>query len=307
MPQGIGYPSTTLAGEGGRPAIDAATGAPLTIEMLLARRGLMGYSGNHNLQQMVARQNQGDPMNNSAGGTVDDSGQMVTRTDGAGPSSLDGVDPVAPQGPTTFDPTTGLDAAEMEEIQEASMLDMLGPAAAIGGAVGAGYYLSRVLARINNRRASVGAPPVTPEVASSIAASTGSNSMVAPDVANYTIEPEMPSSNIVDGEIVPERALLGGPQRMLQGPETKKALTDRKAPARARADRAARGQPNDMDTIPLKQRNAGSMDPYATADALRERGMKMRGNNRGPAKPVTGERMDSIERTTSRRIPRIRP
>lgn len=303
MPQGIGYPSTTLAGEGGRPAMDAATNTPLTIEMLLARRGLMGYGGNHNLQQMMARQNAMGQQSGAGGGTVDDSGRVVTRSGGVGPASIGGVTDPSMQSSATVDPTTGLDTSETEELQEASMLDMLAPAAGVGAAAGAGYYIGQALRRINNRRMAQGMPPVDES------AVTMNNSLVEISPQSSMQQPMLTDGRAQQMMIGQEQqGLLTGPDVIAgQAPETQRALTDRKAPAKARANRAAAGQPNDVDTIPLRQRLPGSMEPYAVADELRNRGMSIRGNTRGPAGSVDGERLDGVNRATSRRIPRVRP
>ena len=150
MPQNVGYPATTLAGPDGRPAMEPGSNTPLTIEALLARRGLLGVnSGMTNMSANTAY-TAGVPTLPNSGPTVESgmaSGGAPASSNnmgGAVPQAGGGdVAPVEQEDMTQFIPPDAT-PEEVAAIEEASMLDQALIGAGVGGGAFLGYKLMQM-------------------------------------------------------------------------------------------------------------------------------------------------------------------
>jgi hypothetical protein len=166
MPQGQGY-GTVLAGQDpSQPAIEQSTGQPLTMEALLARRGLLSVGGGMNVFNQMARGRNGAPGAAPVTG-ADMAGSVVDAATGgnpagasnAGPGALPGInapggDQAVPAGATA---ATG-DPLEPQTSDDDGFLKLLAGAAALGG----GAWAINKLRQLYGQRAQTG-QPITPE------------------------------------------------------------------------------------------------------------------------------------------------
>ena len=111
---------TVLAGPDGKPAIDAATGMPLTMEAMMARRGILAVNGAsspfNQQQQAQTVQPQGIVASSPEPTSVAEAIKMMRQAGGA--MNVTGVtpsvDPLNPSVNTTLPgPTAGGDASDL--------------------------------------------------------------------------------------------------------------------------------------------------------------------------------------------------
>ena len=269
MPQNVGYPATTLAGPDGRPAMEPGSNTPLTIEALLARRGLLGVnSGMTNMSANTAY-TAGVPTLPNSGPTVESGmasgGAPASSNNMGGAVPQDGggdVAPVEQEDMTQFIPPDAT-PEEVAAIEEASMLDQ----ALIGAGVGGGAFLGYKLMQMYQAR---GIQPPAPVV------------VAAQQMQGL--------GNAARGLPAPTRTLaLPAPTLALPAPAAAAAAAAAApAPAEESATRAA-----------LAKRAEATRASYDMIDALKASGMQTAPTGRG-ARPAPQNDSAGVRRTLDR-------
>lgn len=263
-------PELVLAGQDpSQPAIDASSGAPVTIEELLRRRGLMSYNGNMRFSPLEMS---GSGAGDTTAGMAGSGNGVATAANGANLSMGDVAGVVGSEQDIpddmrrTFEGIAGNTQSEAEADQWIETLAALG---AGGAGMTALWYLWKRRNGLGTSGPSSGGnlpaaavPPTAPNGGAGGSSTVNNSLRNDPGTAGA-----LPDNSIVDGEfseVRPEQIGARQPiitSEMPQGAPAndntvagaiaarRGAGVDRRAQASDVAARAAAGQPNDVGTL----------------------------------------------------------